>query len=108
MLVGAGANRGVSQPLGHGQGLYHLGHALVHNNVLSPDPSLGQGRGQGPGPGRHTQCIARILLVAGAGAYHSLIHLWESLTGVHLQLQVVINSKLEWSSVLKPCGIIFI
>lgn len=85
VLVGAGASLGVSQPLDHGQGLYHHGHALVHNHVHSPDPSRGQGRVQG-----HHKGVAGTLV--GAGAYHDLVHLWESLIGVHLQHQVMINS----------------
>lgn len=88
VLAGAGANLGVSQPLDHGQGLCHHGHALVHNHVRSPDPS----RGQGQARGHHTQCVAGTLAGAGAGALHDLVHLWESLTGVRLQLQVMIDS----------------
>lgn len=88
VLVGAGANLGVSQPLYHGQGLCHHGHALVHNHVHSPDPS----RGQGQARGHHTQCVTGTLAVVGAGALHDLVHLWESLTGVRLQLQVMIDS----------------
>jgi hypothetical protein len=87
VLVGAGASLGVSRPLDHGQGLYHHGHALVHNHVHSPDPSRGQGRVQG-----HHKGVAGTLVGAGAGAYHDLVHLRESLTGVHLQHQVMINS----------------
>lgn len=86
VLVGAGANLGVSQPLDHGQGLCHHGHALLHDHVRSPDPSHGQGQARG----HHTQCAAGTL--AGAGALHGLVHLWESLTGVRLQLQVMIDS----------------
>lgn len=84
VLVGAGANLGVSQPLDHGQGLCHHGHALLHNHVRSPDPSHGQGQARG----HHTQCAAGTLV----GALHGLVHLWESLTGVRLQLQVMIDS----------------
>lgn len=96
MSVGAGrAILGVSQPLDHGQGLCHHGHALVQNHGRFPDPSRGQGPGPGPGPGHHTQRVAQTLVGAGAGAgaYHDLLHLRESLIGVHLLLQVMINSS---------------